>query len=71
LGELRVQEVTPGVASRALTTIARSGGPAAARSSRACLSGMFALAVLDGAVSANPVRDAVARIASARSRRGR
>ncbi|MDQ3454550.1 MAG: site-specific integrase, partial [Actinomycetota bacterium] len=42
----------------------------AAKSTRACLSGMFALAIRDGAIAANPVRDAVARISvSARSPR--
>ena len=64
LGELRIQEVTPGVVSRAIAAIAKSSGPGAAKSARACLSGMFGLAILDGAVTANPVRDAVAKITS-------
>ncbi len=62
LGQLCVREVTPGVVSRALSAIARSSGPGAAKSARACLSGMFALAIQDGAITANPVRDSVARI---------
>lgn len=63
LGQLRVQEVTPGVISRAIAAIAKSSGPGAAKSTRACLSGMFGVAILDGAVAINPVRDAVARVA--------
>ena len=50
LGQLRIREVTPGVVSRALTAIAKSSGPGAAKSTRACLSGMFALAIQDGAL---------------------
>ena len=46
--------------SRALSAIAKTSGPGAAKTARACLSGMFALAVADGAVTANPVRDAPA-----------
>ncbi|MCU1655411.1 MAG: Integrase, partial [Pseudonocardiales bacterium] len=62
LGQLRIREVTPGVVSRALTAVARSSGPGAAKSTRACLSGMFGLAIEDGVITANPVRDSVARI---------
>lgn len=62
LGQLRLREVTPGVVSRAIASIAVSSGPGAARTTRACLSGVFGLAVRDGAVPANPVRDAVARL---------
>jgi integrase len=61
-GELCLREVTPGRVSRALTSIAKSSGPGAAKTARACLSGMFALAITDGAVTANPVRDASARL---------
>ncbi|MDT4950145.1 MAG: hypothetical protein QOJ37_2740, partial [Pseudonocardiales bacterium] len=59
LGQLRVSEVTPGVVSRVLAATAKSGGPGAAKSTRACLSGMFGLAIQDTAISANPVRDSV------------
>ncbi len=62
LGELRLREVTAGVVSRALTAIAENSGPGVAKSARACLSGMFALAIADGAISVNPVRDAVSRV---------
>ncbi|HEV7204791.1 MAG TPA: tyrosine-type recombinase/integrase [Jatrophihabitans sp.] len=62
LGALRAREVTPGVVSRALRAIAERHGPSAAKSAKACLSGMFGLAIEDGAIAANPVRDASARI---------
>jgi integrase len=61
-GQLCLREVTPGVVGRALSAIAKNSGPGAAKTARACLSGMFALAVADGAVAVNPVRDAPARL---------
>jgi integrase len=61
-GRLCLREITPGTVSRALATIAKTSGPGAAKTARACLSGMFALAIADGAVLANPVRDASARL---------
>lgn len=66
LGELRVQEVTAGVITRALRAIAERSGPSAAKTSRSCLSGMFALAVEDRATATNPVRDSSARISHRR-----
>jgi integrase len=65
-GRLCVREVTPGAVSRALAAMAASSGPGAAKTARACLSGMFTLAVEDGAIGANPVRDARPRISSAK-----
>jgi integrase len=62
LGDLQLREVTAGVVSRALRAISERHGPSAAKSSKACLSGMFCLAIDDGAIPANPVRDASARI---------
>src|SRR4051794_11944584 len=62
LGRLYLREVTPGTVSRALATIASTSGPGAAKTARACLSGMFAMAIADGAVMANPVRDAATRL---------
>ena len=56
-GQLCIREVTPGVVSRALAAIAKSSGPGAAKTARACLSGMFALAIQDGTAAVNPVRD--------------
>ncbi len=61
-GQLCLREITPGTVNRALTTIAQRSGPGAAKTARACLSGMFALAIADGAVTSNPVRDAGARL---------
>jgi integrase len=63
-GQLCIREVTPGVVSRALSAIAKSSGPGAAKTARACLSGMFALAIQDGAIAVNPVRDSNAKISS-------
>ena len=40
----------------------RLSRPSAAKSSKACLSGMFRMAIEDGAVTANPVRDSSTRI---------
>ena len=62
LGELRLREVTAGVVSRALRTISERHGPSAAKSAKACMSGMFGLAIEDGAVAVNPVRNSSARI---------
>jgi hypothetical protein len=39
------------VVSRALSAIARSSGPGAAKTARACLSGMFALVIRNGAAA--------------------
>ena len=61
-GQLCIREVTPGVVSRALSAIAKNSGPGAAKTARACLSGMFALAIQDGAIAVNPVRDSTAKI---------
>ncbi len=63
-GQLCIREVTPGVVSRALSAIAKSSGPGAAKTARACLSGMFALAIQDGAAAVNPVRDSAAKISA-------
>jgi integrase len=66
LGQLCIREVTPGIVSRALAAIAKSSGPSAAKSARACLSGMFASAIEDGATNANPVRESATRISVGR-----
>ena len=65
-GQLCIREVTPGVVSRALSAIAKSSGPGAAKTARACLSGMLALAIQDGAVAVNPVRDSSAKISTSK-----
>jgi integrase len=64
LGDLRLREVTPGVIGRLLADIAGRSGHGAARTSRSALSGMFLLAVRDGAIAANPVRDSGNRLRS-------
>src|SRR3954453_1151244 len=61
-GQLTLQEVTPGRVGRALTAIAKTSGPGASKTARACLSSMFSQAIDDGAISSNPVRDATVRI---------
>src|SRR3954471_13762767 len=63
-GQLCIREVTPGVVGRALSAIAKNSGPGAAKTARACLSGMFALAIQDGAIAVNPVRDSTAKIST-------
>ncbi|MDK3258687.1 hypothetical protein [Blastococcus capsensis] len=50
-GQLCGREVIPGVVGQALSAIAESSGPGAAKTARACLSGTFALAIQDGAPS--------------------
>ena len=65
-GQLCIREVTPGVVSRSLSAIAKSSGPGAAKTARACLSGMFALAIQDGAAAVNRVRDSTAKISTSK-----
>lgn len=62
MGRLQVREVTAGAVSRALKVIADRSGASVAKSARACLSGMFGLAIEDGVVAVNPVGDFSARI---------
>jgi integrase len=66
LGNYRLREVTPGVVSRTLGAIAKASGQGAAKTTRSALSGMFRVAVRDGAVPANPVRDAGVRLKSSK-----
>ena len=54
LGGLRIQEVTPGAISRALKAIAERSGPRASKSARACLSGIFGLAIEDEGAKLDP-----------------
>jgi hypothetical protein len=63
-GQLCIRVVPPGVVSRAPAVIAKSSGPGAAKTVRACLSGKFALTIQDGAVAVIPVRSATAEISS-------
>jgi hypothetical protein len=64
LGDLRLREVSPGVVNRALVAISERSGHGAAKSTRSALWGMFRLAVRDGAVPTNPVRDSGAKLRS-------
>jgi hypothetical protein len=61
-----VQEVTAGIVTRALRAMGERSGPSVAKTARTCLSGMFSLAVEDGAASINPVRDSSARMSTER-----
>lgn len=61
LGSVRVGEATPATIARALDAI-KARHPSAAKTARACLSGMFGLALAHEAVRSNPVRDAPTRI---------
>jgi integrase len=58
LGELRLSEATPRAVNLALTIVADRHGPAAAKSTRAVLNGIFGDAVRDGTLLINPVREA-------------
>lgn len=69
LGGLRLSEATPAVIARALNAV-QAQHPSAAKTARACLSGMFGLAIAHGAVLSNPVRDAPTRI-TVRGKRAR
>lgn len=67
LGGLRIEEATPAAIGRALAKI-HEGHPSAAKSARACLSGMFALAIAHGAITVNPVRDIPVKLPVARKK---
>jgi integrase len=58
LGQLRVGEVTVPVADAALQTINVRHGYSVAKTARSVMSGVLGLAVRQGALPANPVRDA-------------
>ena len=57
IGELTIAEVTTERVDAFLKSIERAHGPASAKSCRSVLSGMLALAVRNGALKANPVRE--------------
>lgn len=61
LGDLRLGEVTTPRVDRVVGAVKKNSGIATAKTCRSMISGVMALAVRYGAVSANPVRD-VARI---------
>lgn len=57
LGGLRLREINVPRADRALQAIAAHSGNSAAKTARSVLSGMLGLAVRQGAIDTNPVRD--------------
>lgn len=57
IGDLSVAEATPERLQSFLTTIEKESGPGAAKNCRSTLSGMLALAVRNGALAHNPVRE--------------
>jgi len=57
-GDLRVGELDAGVADRGLKRITAAHGPSAAKTARAVLSGVLGVAVLNSALTTNPVREA-------------
>ncbi|RAL31169.1 site-specific integrase [Rhodococcus sp. AQ5-07] len=56
-GGLLVKECTPRRLDRLLVELAEVHGPTTARQAKTVLSGVFTLAIRDGAVSRNPVKD--------------
>ena len=57
LGALRLGEVTTPLVDRFVTDVHEHVGPATGRTCRSIVSGVMALAVRHGAVSANPTRE--------------
>ncbi|MGW9020177.1 site-specific integrase [Leucobacter chromiiresistens] len=57
VGDLSVAEATPERLQRFLTRVERENGPGAAKNCRSALSGMMGLAVRNGALPRNPVRE--------------
>jgi integrase len=70
-GELALREIRPPNVDRVLSTVRSDNGPAAAKTTRAVLSGILGLAVRHGAMPVNPVRDAakLSNVSSKESRR--
>ncbi|GAA1608591.1 site-specific integrase [Leucobacter chromiireducens] len=57
IGDMSVAEATPERLQKFLTRIEKENGPGAAKNCRSSLSGMMGLAVRNGAISRNPVRE--------------
>lgn len=68
IGDLTVAEAKPERLQKFLTTIEKENGPGAAKNCRSALSGMLAIAVRNGAITHNPVRE-LERISN-RSKKG-
>lgn len=57
IGDLTVAEAKPERLQKFLTTIEKENGPGAAKNCRSALSGMLGIAVRNGAITHNPVRE--------------
>lgn len=57
IGDLTIGEAKPDRLQKFLTTIEKDNGPGAAKNCRSALSGMMGIAVRNGAISHNPVRE--------------
>ncbi|NYI66067.1 tyrosine-type recombinase/integrase [Spelaeicoccus albus] len=69
IGDLSVAEAKPDRLQKFLNAVHRESGHGAAKNCRSTLSGMMSLAVSNGAISRNPVRD-VERIAQSKGKKG-
>jgi len=67
IGDLSVSEAKPEVLQRFLTRVEKENGPGAAKNCRSALSGMLGIAVRNGAIAQNPVRE-LERITRRKSR---
>lgn len=68
IGDLTIAEAKPDRLQKFLTTIEKENGPGAAKNCRSALSGMMGIAVRNGAIAHNPVRE-LERISN-RSKKG-
>lgn len=57
IGDLTVAEARPERLQKFLTTVEKENGPGAAKNCRSALSGMLGIAVRNGAITHNPVRE--------------
>lgn len=69
LGDLSVAEAKPDRLQKFLATVHKESGHGAAKNCRSALSGMMSLAVRNGAIARNPVRD-LERITQPKGKRG-
>lgn len=59
LGQVRLSEAHQSVVHRALTAIRDANGPAVAKTTKSVLSGMFRVALAEGAINGNPALGAI------------
>ncbi|SDS01978.1 Site-specific recombinase XerD [Brevibacterium sandarakinum] len=69
IGDLTIAEAKPDRLQKFLNTVHKESGHGATKNCRSTLSGMMSLAVSNGAISRNPVRD-VERIAQPKGKKG-